>query len=178
MSQHKDSIEENNDPASSTINKSSPLLENKKIARPNMAHTNLANLDSFLEKEKKTNSVETWGKLDKTTKNKKMAVFVESYAEEFKLNSEEKDSLDKFLKDCLNKKKIARVKDINYDKITGEIKEITGLVFNRESCHFTLKNMDKHHQSTLKSLTPRKKVDSISKDKKNKKVEEVTSIDL
>ena len=158
MSVHTNSTEETN---TNAINKSSPLLESKKIVRSIQSHTNLANLDNFLEKEKQTNSVETWGKLDKTTKNKKMAVFVETYSEEFQLNAEEKLSLDKFLKDCLNKKKITRVKDISYDKTTGEIKEISGLVFNRDTCHFTLKNMDKHHQSTLKSLTPKKK--SISK---------------
>ena len=60
-----------------------------------------------------------------------------------------------FLKDCLNKKRIYRVKDVNYDKVKGEIKDIPALVYNKANKHFTLKNIDKR-TNTLKSLPPKK----------------------
>ena len=60
-----------------------------------------------------------------------------------------------FLKECLERKKFQRVKDIIYDKVTGQIKEIPSLVYNKQTKHFTLKNSDKR-VSTLKGLPPKK----------------------
>jgi hypothetical protein len=60
-----------------------------------------------------------------------------------------------FLKECLDKKRLQRVKDVDYDKITGELKDIPALAYNKSAKHFTLKNLDKR-VSTLKSLPPKK----------------------
>ena len=60
-----------------------------------------------------------------------------------------------FFKDCLDKKKLQRVKDVIYDKDTGEIKEVPALHFNKPTIHFTLKNIDKR-VSTTRSLAPKK----------------------
>ena len=68
-----------------------------------------------------------------------------------------------FLKDCLDKKKLQRVKDVIYDKTTGMVKEIPALHYVKSSKHFTLKNIDKR-VSTLKSLAPKK----VNKSIKNK----------
>ena len=61
-----------------------------------------------------------------------------------------------FFRDCLDKKKLQRVKDVSYNKETGEIKDIPALYFNKPTKHFTLKNVDKR-VSTLRGLTPKKK---------------------
>lgn len=118
--------------------------------------SDLANLDRFLENEKITNSTEPWSKLDKTAKLRKLAIFAESYKQEHKLSEEEYSHLIDFFKDCLDKKRLQRVKDVNYNKDTGEIKDIPALHFNKPTNHFTLKNIDKR-VSTLKGLTPKKK---------------------
>ena len=76
----------------------------------------------------------------------------EAYKKENELDEEEAQILIKFFKDCLDKKKLARVKDVIYDKVTGEIKEIPALLHTKK--HFTLKNMEKR-VSTMKSLTPK-----------------------
>jgi len=52
-------------------------------------------------------------------------------------------------------KKLNRVKDVNYDKETGIIKDIPPLCYIKQTQHFTLKNIDKR-VSTLKSLAPKK----------------------
>ena len=61
----------------------------------------------------------------------------------------------KFLKDCLDRKKLQRIKDVVYDKENGEIKEIPALTYIRTTKHFTLKNIEKRI-STLKSLPQNK----------------------
>ncbi len=60
------------------------------------------------------------------------------------------------MKDCIDRKKLQRVKDVNYDKTLGEIIEIPALSYNKSSNHFTLKNLDAKRVSTLKSLPPKK----------------------
>ena len=75
-----------------------------------------------------------------------------------------------FLKDCIDKKKLHRVKDVLYDKTTGCIKEIPALSYTKANKHFTLKNIDKR-VSTLKSLAP-KKTQGTCRNKIQKKTEE------
>ena len=132
----------------------------------NKSSTDLANLDIFLESEKITNSNEPWSKLDKTAKIKKLFVFSENYKNNNNLSEEEHQQLNSFFRDCLDKKKLKRVKDVNYNKDTGEIKDIPALYFNKPTNHFTLKNLDKR-VSTLRGLTPKKKQGTIKNVKTN-----------
>jgi len=136
-----------------------PLQETK-------SSNDLSNLDKFLETEKNNNSNEPWCKLNKTIKTKKLIDFVEIYSKEKNLSADESKSLLAFLKDCLDKKKLARVKDVVYDKDTGTVKEIPALTYVKTTKHFTLKNIDKR-VSTLKSLAPKKTQGTI----KNKIIE-------
>ena len=115
-----------------------------------------ANLDLFLENERSVNQSETWVKLDKTTKYKKIMEFVDTYATEKNLTEEEKKELGTFLKDSVDKNRIYKVKDIIYDKVNNVIKEIPGLVYLKtEHKNFTLRNASK--MVTLKAM-PKKKL--------------------
>ena len=125
-----------------------PLPETK-------SEKDLSNLDKFLENEKINNVNEPWCKLNKTIKTKKILDFVEKYKTDKNLDNEEEKILTTFLKDCLDRKKLQRVKDVVYDKTNGSIKEIPALSYTKSSKHFTLKNIDKR-VSTLKSLAPKK----------------------
>ena len=131
--------------------------------------SSLQNLDKFLEQEKNNNAVEPWSKIDKTVKLKKLLSFAETYKTENSLNETEFDSLITFFKDCLSRKKLARVKDVIYDKTTGLIKEIPALYYNKNQNNFSLKNIDKR-VSTIKSLTP-KKVNGTLKNNNNIKID-------
>lgn len=113
------------------------------------------NLDKFLEEERKTNALDSWSNLDKSLKMKKLAEYAELYKVSNELNEEEHERMVKFLRESLDHKKLQRVKDIVYDKITGTIKSIPALNYNKATSHFTLKNVDKR-VSTLKSLPPKK----------------------
>jgi len=132
----------------------------------NKSSTDLANLDKFLENEKITNSVEPWSKLDKTAKIKKLSIFAENYKNINNLTEDEYHKLIAFFRDCLDKKKLQRVKDVNYNKDTGEIKDIPALCFNKPTNHFTLKNVDKR-VSTLRGLAPKKKQGTVKNVKDN-----------
>lgn len=125
-----------------------PLKETK-------SSNDMSNLDKFLEDEKTNNKSEPWCKLDKTIKTKKMLDFVEVYKNENSLDQEEEKILIAFLKDCLDRKKLQKVKEVNYDKTNGKITEIPALSYTKASKHFTLKNLEKR-VSTLKSLAPKK----------------------
>ena len=125
-----------------------------------MHSSDMTNLDAFLENEKNNNQSEPWCKLDKTMKTKKMIEFVEVYKTEKNLDIEEEKILIDFLKDCLDRKKLQRVKDVNYDKANGVIKDIPALTYVKTNKHFTLRNLDKR-VSTTKSLGPKKNQGTI-----------------
>jgi hypothetical protein len=131
-----------------------PIVETK-------SSNNLTNLDNFLENEKNNNKDEPWSKLNKTLKTQKLLTFVNQYKNDKNLTEEEEKAMIAFIKDSLDKKKLVRVKDIIYDKITGVVKDIPGLFYNKSSKHFTLKNMDKR-VSTLKSLPSNKHKRSLT----------------
>ena len=138
-----------------------PLQETK-------SENDMSNLDKFLEDEKNNNVNEPWCKLNKTVKTKKLLEYVEKYKTDKCLDGEEEKLLTIFLKDCLDRKKLLRVKDVIYDKTNGSIKEIPALAYTKINKHFTLKNMDKR-VSTVKSLAPKKAQGTI----KNKNVQKV-----
>ena len=131
------------------------MLLNGNPLKETKSENDLSNLDNFLEDEKNNNVNEPWCKLNKTIKTKKILEFVEKYKSEKNLDQEEEKALLMFLKDCLDRKKLQRVKDVDYDKPNGSIKEIPALSYTKANKHFTLKNMDKR-VSTLKSLAPKK----------------------
>ena len=87
---------------------------------------------------------------------------METYKKDNNLNDEEEQLLVAFFKDCLDRKKLQRVKDVIYDKDNGVIKDIPALFFVKNTKHFTLKNIDKR-VSTLKSLAPKKTQGTIRK---------------
>ena len=123
---------------------------------------NLSNLDKFLEKEKNNNENEPWCKLNKTIKTKKLQEYVEIYKTQHDINADEGKLLMTYLRECIDRKKLQRVKDVIYDREKGVIKEIPGLCYLKASKHFTIKNVDKRI-STLKSLAPKKAQGTIRK---------------
>lgn len=118
--------------------------------------TNYNTLDSLLEKEKQSNKVDAWNKLNKTIKIQKLHQFAETYGNSNQLPVKEIKSLKLFFNESLDKNKLQKTKDVVYDKEKGIITSIPGLCFNSTNHAFTLKNMDAKRVSTIKSLTPHK----------------------
>jgi hypothetical protein len=123
-------------------------------------------LEKYLNDTTETNKTERWNKLDKTIKMKKIMDFIDGYSEENNYSESEKLSLIVYLKDCLDKKKLMRVKDVVYDNNTDTLMSIPGLQYNKTSKKHTIKNTDGKRVSVLKSLPQRK---TLKKDNTTKK---------
>ena len=141
-------------------------------------------IDRILEKETNRNKTDSWNRLDKTIKIQKLNAFAETYCREHSsavggssskderkiLNKEDPSaysigrrpeeyvkSLQAFFIDALEKNKLQRTKDVQYDKETHEIRAIPALHYNTVSRNYTLRIIDTKRVSTLKSLTPLKR---------------------
>ena len=141
------------------------MLINGVTLNESKSSQSICNLDKFLENEKNNNENEPWCKLNKTIKIKKLTEYVtDIYKNENSLDDSECNNLIIFLKDCLDRKKLQRIKDVSFDKENGKVKDIPALTYVRTTKHFTLKNIEKRI-STLKSLPQNK----ISKKSSNQK---------
>ena len=168
---------DNNDECQELKNiKYKTMLLNGAPLKETKSSNDISNLEKFLNDEQIHNSNEPWCKLNKTIKMKKLLEFVEVYKKDKKLDENEVKQLMTFFKDSLDKKKLCRVKDVVYDKVNGNIKEIPSLTYIKSTKHFTLKNMDKR-VSTLKSLAPKKINESIKRNDitKTKTIDELES---
>jgi hypothetical protein len=74
--------------------------------------------------------------------------------------------LKNFFKSCLDKNKLAKSKDVVYNKEEMKIMSIPSLHFNQLNHNFTLKIMDSKRVSTLKSLTPKRMTSEITENNK------------
>lgn len=108
-------------------------------------------LEKMLDTAEPESDNETWCKLNRSTKGLKFQKYIQVYSEINNLSEDEQQKLAVFLNDCLDRKKLCRMKDVVYDKNSGIIINIPSLTFHRLNSHFTLKNTDKR-DSTLKSL--------------------------
>ena len=135
--------------------KSALFNKNNNNNKETILINNISKLDLFLENDTNNNKNEPWCKLNNITKIQKLLDYVNFYKKENKLNEDEELLLINFLKDCINRKKLQKEKDVIYDKNTGIIKEIPALLYTKVNKRFTLKNIDKRI-STLKSLPPKK----------------------
>ena len=117
---------------------------------------NSQNIDAMLEKEKQSNKIDTWNKLDKMAKVQRLHAFAEKYGRDNGYPIKDIKSLKMFFTDCLEKNKLQKAKDLIYDKESGIISSIPALHFNGETRNFTLRITDTKRVSTLKSLTPKR----------------------
>lgn len=135
---------------------------------------NMEVIDNYLEKEKELNKSQPWNKLNKTNKIDKLKEFCCRFSEENMFSDITKENLEKFLLRSLDNKKFTKIKDINYNKDEGVVKDIPGLSFNKNKKVFTIKNQD-NRISTSKNLAPKTKKSKIqtkkNKSRENKKIE-------
>jgi hypothetical protein len=117
---------------------------------------NYQNIDRILEREKQHNKSETWNKLDKTIKIQKLHQYAEKYGNEHALPIKDTKSLKIFFVSCIEKNKLQKTKEVNYNKDIREIVSIPSLHFHSQNRAFTLKNLDNKRVSTIKSLTPKR----------------------
>lgn len=136
------------------INYQTMLLKNNKTnISSNQLSVNSENIDRFLSKEKEGCKKKSWSKLDKASKLKKLLAFSTKYIKKHKLTKKDEEMLKKYLLESLDRKKLQKIKDVEYDIETCTIKCIPNLIFEKEKKKFTLKRDKKN--SSLR-LPPRK----------------------
>ena len=120
------------------------LLSNSKISSEPV--TNIYNIDSFLKKEIQLNAKKPWNKLSRTVKNSLIRKYVTQYSIKNKLSKKHKNKLEEFLILCIDRKKLQKIKDIQYDIESNKIINIPLLFFNKQKEIFILKRSDKKHK--------------------------------
>ena len=76
----------------------------------------LDSIDSMLDRERQKNKTDNWIKLDKTAKLQRLHTFAESYGKQHSMPSKDVKLLKNFFKSSLDKNKLAKSKDVVYNK--------------------------------------------------------------
>lgn len=141
------------------------LLNNKK---ENKKKEELDNIEKILSTKQISLKKKPWNKLSKADKLNKIIIYSDEYVINNKLNEIQSKSLKRYLINLLERKQLQRTKDVQYCSSTNKIKNIPGLIYNKNLKKYTLKRVDKK-TSTLKSLAPKKKKNKLNKNIKDKK---------
>ena len=129
----------------------------------------ILNIEELLEQETVMNKLEPWCKLNKTQKLNKLRDYAFTLTKKHELTLNEEKELIKYLSNNLERKQLNKVKDVNYDKDNGIIKNIPQLIFNNSTRKFLLKKCDKH-VSTIKCLSVKKTNLILSEDLKKMEI--------
>jgi len=96
-------------------------------------------INDMLNREKQKMNSEPWNKLNKTMRIQKLHAYAESYGREHNFNTKEIKQLKSFFSECLQRDKLVKVKEVQYNKDTGTIINIPNLSFNTTTRNFTLR---------------------------------------
>ena len=110
-----------------------------------------ANIRNFLEKDIVNIKRESWTRLDKTTKLKKLREFLEKEVMEERWTSSESESTYDYIRSCLDKKRPHHKKTVKYDVTTEKVVCIKDkdISINNKN---TIKHKSNQPTSTRKTL--------------------------
>ena len=144
------------------------LLANSKLINEPIA--NIHNMDHFLKQEIQLNIKKPWNKLGRTIKIALIKKYVILYAEKHNLSEKNINKLEEYLLLCIDRKKLQKVKDIQYDIDNNKIINIPMLYFNEQKDIFILKRSDKKHKISNHLAPKRGKKTLKNSNKDDKKI--------
>ena len=115
--------------------------------------SNISKINSILDDEKKSTKHQCWSKLSKKEKYEKLLIFSEKYCQK---NDCDKKTLDTYIKQSIDRKKLNKKTDVKYNKDTQEVTDVPGLQQHPSNRAFTIRADTSKRPSTLKSLTPKR----------------------
>ena len=129
------------------------IMTGKNIDQELLHESTQQELDKFLHDEQTANEKQSWSKLSKTERLKKIDTFVaDIFVKQYSLSEEETEILRGFVNKLLERKKLLKTNELSYDEENGTIEEIPALLFNSKTRRFTLnKNL-----STMQKKSKRK----------------------
>ena len=123
--------------------------------------TSMDDLNTYLMKEMNENKKQSWNKLTKTEKIKKLTHYIQhSLMTKQELTSEEKQRAHLYILTLLDRKRLSKNSEIDYDEASGCIQSIPILSFNETSRNFTL---NKEFKSSSKKKPPSQKSKTVKK---------------
>ena len=136
------------------------------------------NMESFMEQDKLKKKKKTWSKLDNGIRIKKLSQFAINYATKNDLSKKQSTNLKSFLLKALDRKKLHKTKEVNFNVEKQQIVDIPGLNYNKDRKKFTLKRTDK--QSSINTRLAPKTIKNKNKKKKGSrgKKTQKTKIDI
>ena len=111
--------------------------------------SNISKINSILDDEKKSTKHQCWSKLSKKEKYEKLLIFSEKYC---KKNDCDKKTLDTYIKQSIDRKKLNKKTDVKYNKDTQEVEEIYNLLYHKQNKKFTIKKQEQQ-KKTIKNKT-------------------------
>jgi hypothetical protein len=126
------------------------------IVDPDCDEVNMDKMDAILDREKGASMTDPWNKINDRAKLAMLGDFAERYGETNALSPAEVAALKRCFATGIERNKLKRVKEVDYDKTTQRVKSVPVLQFNAVERTFTLRNVDPSRVSTLKSLTPKR----------------------
>ena len=138
-----------------TLKYKTMIMTGQNIDTPIKNETNVADLDSYLMNEMKDNKKQPWNKLSKTDKIKKIKNYIQNTLhDKYQLNEEERQNSQKYILSLLERKKLIKNSEVDYDEETGTLNHIHAILFNPVNRNFTL-NKDfktKKQSKTVKKI--------------------------
>lgn len=128
------------------------ILTGNNIEKKIDNETNEDTINHFLMNEMKENKKQSWNKLSKTEKIKKLNHYInDNLSEKYDLSEIEKSNTKRFILGLLDRKKLTKNNDIEYDSESGNVINIALLLFNSSNRKFTLnKELNQKKTKTIK----------------------------
>ena len=124
--------------------------------------TNEQQLHSFLDNEIILNKKQSWSKLTKTEKIKKVKYYLNNKGkDDFNLTVDEIMNARRFILTLIDRKKISKNNDIVYNEEDGVIEKINVIEFNEQSRKFTLNKSSKSTSTGNKRTVKNKDTKSV-----------------
>lgn len=162
-----------------TLKYKTMIMTGQNIDKPIDNETNVNDLDAYLVQEMNENKKQPWNKLSKTDKIKKIKHYIQTILiEKHHLSEEERHNAQKYIMNLIDRKKLSKNSELDYDEESGIVSNIHIIMFNSSTRHFTL-NKDFKTNSKKKHNAPKanaktktiKKIKSIQEDTSLNKIE-------
>tara|TARA_Y100000816_G_C26089284_1_gene575350 strand:- start:179 stop:691 length:513 start_codon:yes stop_codon:yes gene_type:complete len=153
-----------------TLKYKTMIMTGQNIDKPIQNETNINDLDSFLMNEMNENKKQPWNKLSKTDKINKIIHFIKNIlVNKYNLTEVEKANTQRYLLTLIDRKKISKNSELDYDETTGEIVNIHSIIFNTTNRNFTL---NKEFKTNSKKVNKSRTVKKIKSNESNVVVHE------
>ena len=114
------------------------MIHTGTILNSKTIETTEESLANFLNEDMDKNKKGLWSKLTKTSKINKLKKYIKDISETYSLNEEEVSQTTNFLIKIIERKKLSKNNELNYNQDSGNIESIPGLTFNQLTRSFSL----------------------------------------